>query len=161
MKRRSVKGVLSLAMMILPISACNVPSGATEIPATEPPATELVTVVDTVGPPPATELPIQHQVYPVDLPQDQSGRALDSDSSKTARQNKVNGGGLFTLEKFERLFNSNSMDSYFPEIDIIDTSVFQDNDWIYGARTDRPLSNRIEQWRKTNRHRCAEWNNKN
>lgn len=133
MKRRSVKGILSLATVILTILACNVPSGATEVPATESPATELVTVVDTASPPPATELPIQHQVYPVNLPQDQSGRALDNNSSKTAKQNKANGGDRFTFEKFERPFNSNSMDSYFPEIDIIDTSVFQDNDWIYGA----------------------------
>ncbi len=136
MKRRSVKGIVSFATVILTILACNVPSGATEVPATEPPATELVTVVDTAtspAPPPSTEIPIQHQDFPVSLPIERSGHAGDYDSSVTANLKKANGGDRFTFERFERPFNANTMDIYYPELDIVDTFVYQDRTWLYGT----------------------------
>lgn len=127
--RSFTAGVSILAAML----ACNVPSGATEVPATEPPATELVTVVDTAVPPPPTEIPIQHQVFPVNLPGNRSGHAGDYDSSATADQKKSNGGDRFTFEQFERPFNATAMDIYYPNLDIVDTYVYQDDLWIYGT----------------------------
>ncbi len=126
-RKSTLAGITMLAVML----ACNVPSSATEVPATPPP-TELVTVVDTLTPPPS-EIPIQHQVFPVDLPASRSGHAGDNDSSKTANQNKSNGGDRFTFEQFERPFNANTMDIYYPNLDIIDTFVYQDDTWLYGT----------------------------
>jgi len=112
--------------------ACNTSSTPAETPTSQPP-TKLVTVVDTVTNPPPTELPILHQVFPVNLPPSRSGHAGDNDSSATANQKKSNGGDRFSFEQFERPFNANTMDVYFPNLDIIDTYVFQDTTWIYAT----------------------------
>lgn len=108
--------------------ACNVSGSATEAP-----ATELVAISDTPTSPSQTEPPIQHQVFPAALPQSRSGQAGDQDSSVTSNQKKSNGGDRFTLEQFERPFSTNIMDVYFPNLDIVNTSVFQDDTWIYGT----------------------------
>jgi len=134
MKRRSAKSPLALTVVILAVLACNIPSAATEVPATEPPPTELVVVVaNTATSSPPTEIPIQHQIIPVSLPENRSGHAGDYDSSATAAEKKSNGGDRFTFERFERPFNANTMDVYFPNLDIIDTFVFQDDTWVYGT----------------------------
>jgi hypothetical protein len=127
---------LTIVVLFAAMLACNVPGSATEAPATEPPTappTELVTVVDTPTIAPATEIPIQHLVFPVSLPPNRSGHAGDNDSSVTADQKKANGGDRFTFERFERPFNAESMDVYYPNLDIIDTFVYQDDTWIYGT----------------------------
>lgn len=132
MKKRSPKIIFAILSILAAMLACNVPGSTTEIPATQPPATELVTVVDTAIPPPS-EIPIQHQVFPINLPENRSGHAGDYDSSVTANQKKSNGGDRFTFERFERPFNANTMDIYYPNLDIIDTYVYQDNLWLYGT----------------------------
>ena len=131
MKHNHQKFSMAVLSIIASILACNIPGSATETPATQPPATELVTVVDTAVPP--TEIPIKHQVFPVNLPENRSGHAGDYDSSKTANLKKSNGGDRFTFEQFERPFNANTMDVYYPNLDIIDTFVFQDDTWLYGT----------------------------
>jgi hypothetical protein len=88
---------------------------------------------DTSAPP--TEIVIQHQQLPVDLPADRSSHAGDYDSSTTASQKTAAGGDRFTFERFERPFNANTMDVYFSQLDIVDTLVFQDDTWIYGTVT--------------------------
>jgi hypothetical protein len=135
MKRRTTRGSLTFIAIIATLTACNLPGSqdATPPPATQPPATELVTVVDTATSPPPTEIPIQHTIFPVALPENRSGHAGDYDSSVTAEQKKSNGGDRFTFEQFERPFNANSMDVYYPNLDIIDTFVYQDDTWVYGT----------------------------
>lgn len=133
MKQRTVRISFSWVAIVLAALACNVPSNATEIPATQLPATELATVVDTATSSPPTEIPIQHQVFPVNLPENRSGHAGDYDSSVTASEKKANGGDRFTFERFERPFNANTMDIYYPELDIVDTLVYEDNTWLYGT----------------------------
>src|SRR5262245_36804739 len=132
MKNQNLKTTLALFSIIAVILACNLPGQATPAPlATEPPATEeIVAVVDTATSAPPTEIPIQHQIVPVSLPDSRSGHAGDYDSSSTAPLKKSNGGDRFTFEQFERPFNANTMDVYFPNLDIVDTFVFQDNTWI-------------------------------
>lgn len=135
MKQRSTRISFAWIAVILTILACNVPGNSTEVPVTQSPATELATTVaDTATSPPQTaEIPIQHQFYPVNLPESQSDRAADHNSSKTANQKKSNGGDRFTFERFERPFNANTMEIYYPELDIVDTSVSEDDTWIYGT----------------------------
>lgn len=135
MNRKNFHTSLTVITFIAVLSACNLPgsSQATPPPATQPPATELVTVVDTATSAPPTEIPIQHTTIPASLPESRSGHAGDYDSSKTAEQKKSNGGDRFTFEQFERPFNANTMDVYHPNLDIIDTFVYQDDTWVYGT----------------------------
>lgn len=134
--QKLTRSSLTIITLIAATLACNLPSSATEVPATEPPTappTQLVTVVDTPTSAPPTEIPIQHTITPVSLPENRSGHAGDYDSSVTANQKKSNGGDRFTFEQFERPFNANTMDVYFPNLDIIDTFVYQDGTWIFGT----------------------------
>lgn len=128
-RSRLAEGGIAIFALIL---ACT--GSAPKAPSTQPPiATNLIPVAGapTISPP--TEIPIQHQVIPASLPQARSGQAGDQDSSVTANQQRSNGGDRFTFEQFERPFNANSMDVYFPNLDIVDTYVFQDEMWIYGT----------------------------
>lgn len=135
MKRQNLKTTFALIAIISAMLACNIPSAATEVPATElpAPATEIVSVIDTATSSPPTEIPIQHNIIPISLPENRSGHAGDYDSSVTAKEKKSNGGDRFTFEKFERPFNSSTMDVYYPNLDIIDTFVYQDGTWLYGT----------------------------
>ena len=137
MKKQSLKTTFALLAIIAAVLACSFPSAteipATDLPATELPSTEVVSVVDTATSSPPTEIPIQHQIIPVSLPEFRSSHAGDYDSSVTAKDKKSNGGDRFTFERFERPFNANTMDVYYPELDIVDTFVYQDTTWIYGT----------------------------
>jgi len=135
MKNRNQITTFALLSILATILACNMPGQATptESPVTSIPATEIVSVVETATSAPATEIPIQHQVIPVNLPDNRSSHAGDYDSSVTASEKKSNGGDRFTFEQFERPFNANTMDVYFPNLDIVDTFVYQDQTWIYGT----------------------------
>lgn len=128
--KKNVRSFVAGSVILTSILACNI-SGATATPEVVVPATEVVQVVDTAGPP--TDAPIAHEIVPAALPENRSSHAGDYDSSVTAEQKKSNGGDRFTFERFERPFNANTMDIYFPELDIIDTFVYQDDLWIYGT----------------------------
>ncbi len=81
--------------------------------------------------PPVVEPPVvPANVVPVTLPEAVSGHAADqvSESGKD-----IAGGDRFTYGQFERPFNSESMDAYFPSLDIVDTVVHQDDSWLYGT----------------------------
>lgn len=79
-----------------------------------------------------TEASITHTIIPINLPGVSNGAAADFDSSKVIPNGTLVGGDRFTFGRFERPFNANTMDTYFPEIDIINTEIFQDDTWIYG-----------------------------
>ena len=132
-KLKTHKGLV-LMFLLATMLACNLGEPqSTPPPSTQPPATELTAIVDTAPAPPPTETPIQHQNIPVSLPPDRSSHAGDQDSSATASQKMANGGDRFTFERFERPFNGMTMETYFPELDITDTFVYQDDTWVYGT----------------------------
>lgn len=119
MKSVNLKTTVLMLVMIIFILACGLPSsGSTEVSSTNVP-TQLES---------PTEALIEHVLIPVNLPIDRSSNAGDYDSST----GQFPGGDRFTFGRFERPFNADTMDIYFAEIDIIDTSVFQDETWIYG-----------------------------
>jgi len=70
---------------------------------------------------------------PGELPADQSGHVGDQDSSTTAKEKRAPGGDRFTFGRFERPFNANTMDVYYPYEDIQDTFIYQDNAWLYSV----------------------------
>jgi hypothetical protein len=134
----TVKTQVLLLGLIL-IQACSLPGLSQSTPTPQPPAAEPIPVTGPQQP------DIEHQDVPVALPAERSGHAGDyvSSDSKSAV-----GGDRFTLGLFERPFNANTMDVYFPSLDIIDTFVYQDDLWIYGTievmgrETDRSLVRR-------------------
>ena len=124
------------------ISGCNLPAAATTV--TEEPATQLppspeptseptAPVLETIVPP--TEASIVHIDQPGELPSNRAGHAGDYDSSITAGNKTSGGGDRFTFGRFERPFNADTMDTYFPHLDIVDTLIYQDNMWLYGVIT--------------------------
>lgn len=131
MKSTNFRIPILLVSMLVFIVACGAPAAATEeVVPTEAPTEVVVDVQPT-----ATTAPpaIQHQDIPISLPDKQNGLAGDFDSSKILENKTPIGGDRFTYGRFERPFNANTMDVYFSQIDIINTSVFQDDTWVYGT----------------------------
>ncbi|GAB4573621.1 MAG: hypothetical protein Fur0017_27870 [Anaerolineales bacterium] len=138
MKFAKVRVSLVMTGMLVLLLACNTPTN-TSPDATEPASNDGTILVDVEATEsaPAAEVPpsIQHTDIPVNLPDNQSGKAADFDSSKILENKTPIGGDRFTFGRFERPFNANAMDVYFSQIDIIDTMVFQDDTWIYASIT--------------------------
>lgn len=118
--------LLFLAMLACVSSSTPV---ATES-AVQPPTLILVvpssTFVSTTSTP-----AIRHVDVPGEIPVVHSGLAGDQDSSITADEQRAPSGDRFTFGRYERPFNTESMDVYFPELDILGYVVFRDNSWIY------------------------------
>jgi hypothetical protein len=72
---------------------------------------------------------------PADLPSQRLDKAGDVDSSSMATAKGVAGGDIFVQGLYERPFNANTMDTYFPYIDIVNFQGFKDNTWGYAEIT--------------------------
>jgi hypothetical protein len=137
MQNRNLKTLFTMAGAMMIILACGLPT-STEPTTVAPPSqvpTEVIQVAAEVSASP-TEIStpsIQHQTIPVGLPEKGNGQAGDFNSSTTLENKTVIGGDRFTYGRFERPFNANTMDVYFSQIDIIDTSVSEDDIWIFGT----------------------------
>ncbi|HEX2697991.1 MAG TPA: hypothetical protein VHM28_09800 [Anaerolineales bacterium] len=100
----------------------NVPASSQSPAGAETPTLVAVNVSD-----------VHHQVTPGDLPAKPVEHSGDSDSSTTASQNRAPSGDRFTFGQFERPFNANTMDQYFPYLDIQDAQIFLDDTFVYAA----------------------------
>lgn len=67
---------------------------------------------------------------PLTLPELVTAHAADQVS---APDTPISGGDRFTYGQFERPFNAQTMDEYYPALDIVDTLVKQDQTWIFGV----------------------------
>lgn len=119
----------ALLMIFLAIMACNGTSTPTAIPTTAsatsiPPATPS-------GPSSSSN----QGTSPVDLPSTRLDHASDINSSSMATAKSVSGGDVFVQGLYERPFNANTMDTYFPYIDIVNTQGFKDDTWGYATIT--------------------------
>lgn len=140
MKKLTPRIIMAISFLVIAALACGAPAGdevSTEAP-TEA-ATEAATEAPTEASAPPAEPDIQHTTIPVSLPEDQNGQAADFDSSNVLENNSLIGGDRFTFGRFERPFNANTMDMYFPQLDIVNTQVHQDDTWIYGSVTLKEL----------------------
>lgn len=72
---------------------------------------------------------------PVDLPTARLDEAGDVNSIQNAHKKLVSGGDIYISGLFERPFNANTMDTYFPYVDIIDAQGFLDDTWGYASIT--------------------------
>jgi hypothetical protein len=75
--------------------------------------------------------PVVHTLTPGEPPSGWLSDITDWDSSSTAAQRRTAGGENFALDRYERPFNANPMDTYFPDLDIKHTRLFADSTWIY------------------------------
>lgn len=118
-----------ISMMVcglLMLSACNV--GA---PAPEPTPVPQPTI-DPIVPVTGAE-EIQHQSTPAELPAADLLTFGDQDTSDYADKKVAPDGDRFLKDLFERPFNANTMDIYYPYLDIQQVSIFQDAEWYYAT----------------------------
>jgi hypothetical protein len=148
----SVLLVLALASL-----ACSFPGAASQTVATaaptqasalstpiptansQPAPTGTETVVPTATEPAATPIPSQtatvaHLSRP-GTPPGYGPYIFDSNSSLTASLHRPQGGDYLNINLFERPFNANTQDTYFPQADILQTAMFNGNPWVYGSIT--------------------------
>lgn len=108
-------------------------SGQAELPTTavEPavPTTEPVpTVAEST--PTYTSTPIVHALRPGEPPTTFLSEVTDRNTSSMASQRRALGEN-FSLNLYERPFNANTMDKYFPDLDIIRARVSRDSQWFF------------------------------
>jgi hypothetical protein len=125
MKKKNLKLKLALFLMIGATLACNV--------GTEAPTTEAIGPASNIEFSSSADAPIENQIVPASLPLSRSDHTGDYNSSTTAEYKKSAGGDRFTYERFERPFNANVMDIYFPHLDIVDALTYQDDLWLYAT----------------------------
>lgn len=126
----------AVAVLALAVVACNL---TTVAPATEPAApveteqTDLPpeTTEEADTPEPTATIEIVHTMFPGEPPASWVSEITDRDSSITASERRTSGGDNFALNTFERPFNANSMDTYFPDLDIKRARLSMDGQWIY------------------------------
>ncbi len=118
----------ALLMLFLAIVACTGTNTPTPAPTLAPAAVTSI-------PPSAVPISVNQGVSPVALPSQRLDQAGDMDSSDMATARRVSGGDTFIQDLYERPFNANTMDTYFPYIDIVNTQGFKDDTWGYATIT--------------------------
>ncbi len=132
----------SVAVLLAALLACNAFQAAA--PATEvsgqnnlPTAEGGQDTLPTTEPsqPPIAEMPtstpIVHTMIPGEPPTGGLSEITDRDSSAYASERRANGGEVFSGNLYERPFNANSMDKYFPDLDITRTRLLRDEQWVF------------------------------
>ncbi|MEW6093924.1 MAG: carboxypeptidase-like regulatory domain-containing protein [Chloroflexota bacterium] len=116
-----------LAFLILLSASCSLfqetPAAGTDAPIQDEPTD--APVVDTPRP------TVNHLTMPSDPPAGKLSEINDKDSSAFAAEKRTNGGENYNQNLFERPFNANSMDTYFPDLDIVRTYIGMDSEWYY------------------------------
>ncbi len=135
--RKNLKTVAYLSFLLMvSLSGCNLGlSAPVEDVMEETQPVIPITGGNESGPVATDTATVQHETVPGNLPEKQSGLAGDQDSSSTAPDKRAPDGDRFTFGRYERPFNANEMDVYYPAIDIINTQVYQDDNWLYGVIT--------------------------
>ncbi|MDR3575735.1 MAG: hypothetical protein P4L50_17890 [Anaerolineaceae bacterium] len=88
-----------------------------------------------VGVPISSTLPPNtHSMLP-GTPPGYGATLTDTDSSLTAASHHPPGGDDFDDNLFERPFNANTQDTYFPQVDILQSSMVSGSPWVYGSIT--------------------------
>src|SRR5271157_3576212 len=122
--KMSTRFVWALLMLFLTILACTATSKPTAVPSLAPTASSSPTTS-------AQPSPSAQGVSPADLPSQRLDQAGDVDSSNMATAKNVPDGDNFVQGLYERPFNANTMDTYFPYMDIVSIQGFKDDTWGY------------------------------
>lgn len=123
-----ITGLVVLCLLIV-MQACSL-SGATpaatdEVVSSQPAGTTSQPVVTD------TAQPVVHTLVPVDLPGSHWSVISDRDSSVTAAERRANGGENFVVNLYERPFNADTMDTYYPDLDITGVTLSHDSTWFF------------------------------
>jgi len=125
MKVFTGKTIVYVLFFLMALQACASPAASVKNEGVAQPVVQLPAVENE-----ETEVPvIRKDVVPVILPKEINGHAADQVSMQGG---VITGGDRFTFGQFERPFNSEKMDIYYPALDIVDVLVYQDDAWIYG-----------------------------
>ena len=140
MKENSLTLLIFLTLLIL---ACSLPGTVappdstvvrdavagtqTALALAMPPETTSVPSIVASTPTPA----IVHQTTPGEPPTHYESWIIDRDSSSTAPQRAANGGENFSVNLYERPFNANTMDIYYPDLDIKVARLDRSGTWVY------------------------------
>lgn len=128
MKRVLFIGIVCLVF----VNSCGSQAEAAEMP--DQRATSVATETPIIEPvATSTEASNLRSIPPDELPETRKNHAGDHDSSLTAHQKHAPNGDRFTFGVYERPFNADAMDQYYPELDIVDTFVYLDQDWIFAV----------------------------
>jgi hypothetical protein len=113
---------------------------STEAPPAEPEASETAVsepeIVEPEAGDPGTETAIQHTSQPAEPPP--SGAEILGDHSTITSLNPGRAlvGDRFSSGNFERPYNANTMDVYFPHLDIVEADFYvEDAAWVYAVIT--------------------------
>jgi hypothetical protein len=135
MQSRKIVRLVPAVILLFTLLACNLTGESTGQPPTE--------VVIENPPVEATDEPVQpdapipteivHLTMPAELPSGFDGEVIDRDTSLVAAERRAMGSENFSQNLFERPFNANSMDTYFPAIDIVRARFYKDSPWEYAT----------------------------
>ncbi len=117
---------LGAAVVLMAAAACQL-KGANGSTATTGPAASTPAAGPPAIPSPAA--------VPVDLPTSRLDQAGDVNSQPNANRKAVSGGDVFVQDLYERPFNANTMEKYFPYLDIVNAQGFKDDTWGYATIT--------------------------
>ena len=125
---RSIPSRISILItfgVLLAATACQIKSANGSTPGS----------VSAGSAPAAGAVPSAPGVVPVDLPTSRLDHASDVNSQANAKLKAVSWGDVFVQDLYERPFNANTMDKYFPYLDIVDAQGFKDDTWGYATIT--------------------------
>ena len=98
-----------------------------DTPTPEVQATEALQMSDT----PEPTATIEHKSMPGEPPSGTHSGMTDANSSGTAGEHRANAGEYFDQNLYERPFNADSMDTYYPDLDIQKATLIRSGDWVY------------------------------
>jgi hypothetical protein len=121
----------AVAPTVPAVSGQNNPPTAQIVETTAPNVVSTAEPVQPTNTETPTTKPIVHVVTPREPPGGSLSEITDRNSSAFATQKRTNGGDSFVSNLYERPFNANTMDTYFPDLDITRARLFQDGQWTY------------------------------
>jgi hypothetical protein len=134
---------IGIAMLLASILACNAPRNATPGPTaasptvqpdagtTVQPTSQPIDTPTEVNTATASPTAIVHAMVPGELPATLLSQVSDWNSSTVANEHRTAGGDNVAGNAYERPFNANTMDTYFPDLDILKGRVFSATPWVY------------------------------
>ena len=95
----------------------------------ETPTETVEEAVPTETPQPTAT--IEHKTIPGEAPAGNQSSMTDPSSANTAGELRTNAGEYFEINLFERPFNGNPMDTYYPDLDINRAVLNKSGSWYY------------------------------
>ncbi len=122
--------VWTVPLLLTATVACSRPGSAAQNTPTGIPVSGGMQTPTNASPTTALSIPVTHRDMPGDPPLAFESQIQDADSSATAAQHRAAGGENYAFNLFERPFDQ-SMNTYFPALDIKHAALNRDATWFY------------------------------